>query len=123
MLSRLLRFVGRVKRPASTRSILLVICALASLAAAIVHLSVRGEEPFEYRFRNLKIGMDLREAEALLGPAIETDWCPGLGNGSMVHGEKYYHWQKSPGDTVGPAIWVGVNGNRIVDKYLWWPSL
>jgi hypothetical protein len=93
------------------------------LAAVVTYRAVRYEDPFRQKFQFLKIGMDLKEAEALLGPAVETAWCPGLGHGLMVQGKKYFHWEKRPGDTVAPAIWVGVDGDKIVDKYLWWPSL
>jgi hypothetical protein len=76
------------------------------------------------KFEFIAAGMDLSEVESRLGPGVQTDYCPGVGHeGSAVHGDTYYHWLKNPRDDFGPAIWVGVRDHKIVDKYMWQPSL
>jgi hypothetical protein len=79
--------------------------------------------PFEWQYRyRIHVGMPLRDAEAILGPAKAEEAPPGLrhddGIRPVVQGEQFYVWEKD-----GMEIWVGVRGGVICAKYFDFPSL
>ena len=77
----------------------------------------------ERNYQEITVGMSLKEAQEILGAGASTIYCPSLHYGPnddrpAVRGEKYHVWMDGGGE-----IWVGLEGETIVDKWIWLPSL
>jgi hypothetical protein len=72
-----------------------------------------GEMAVEYRYNQIKLGVDLSEARSRLGAGQADDGCPHTRDGPVVRGYRFYHWRMRNGQ----EIWVGLEKTRIVDKW------
>ena len=75
---------------------------------------------FEFRCRySVRVGMPIREAESVLGPAEQEPGPPcEQGTGPVVTGDEFFVWESD-----GMEFHIGVRDGRITGKWFWAPSL
>ncbi len=67
-----------------------------------------GEMAVDYRYSQIKLGVDLSEARSRLGAGQADEGCPHTRYGPVVKGSRFYHWRMGNGQ----EIWVGLERGR-----------
>ncbi len=90
-------------------------CILLCLLPLIWEVSryLIGELVVEYRFKQIKLGMDLSELKLKLGAGQENESCPETADGPVIRGCRFHWWRTGNGQ----EIWVGLVGTKIIDKW------
>jgi hypothetical protein len=100
----------------------LVVCMVLACAGWVFYEYARwlhGENEAEWRFQQIETGMEFPEARERLGDGQWNDYCPHSRDGPLVKGTAFYCWESDD----HYQIWVGLEGTRVVDKWMRRPSL
>jgi hypothetical protein len=104
----------------------LSVLAVGLLVGLHIQEECRSGKVTECNYEKVKIGMTVKEAEAILGPSQEIgmEHVPGTRDGPVVSGERLFMWAKEVSSPMSSrAVWVGVRNGRICNKWYWEPSL
>jgi hypothetical protein len=97
--------------------VILMLILLLPLACCVSCQDTCTVFEWNYRYR-IKVGMTLKQAEGILGPATKVDRPPETAQGPVIGGDEFYQWRN---DDL--AIYVGIRDGKVCDKFFVFPPL